>query len=311
MLPDWIGETVSPRPTRERSSSRFLERALHGSARLVEEAVFAERAARRPGFLQGLDARVKLLSVLALLVAATFLHHLPSLWLLGAFAIGVAAASRVGGRVLFHRVWWFVPGIFVIVALPAALNVFTPGEALATLYRTSEPVVLGPVRLPAEVTITRQGLAGAGLVITRLLVGVLLAVTLTLTTRWQELLKAAYTTATAPFVFILAMMYRYLFVLLRTVENMHLARRARTISPETQAEARRWVGGRIAVLFSRSRRLSEEVYGAMLARGYRGEPRAMVGFRFGAAEAGWAAACAGVIGLMLWLDRALLGGLRW
>ncbi len=71
MLPSWIAESASPRPAPVRRRVPFLERTLRQSAEVVQHVVFAERAARRPGFLQGLDARVKLLSILALLVAAT------------------------------------------------------------------------------------------------------------------------------------------------------------------------------------------------------------------------------------------------
>jgi len=311
VLPDWVVAPVSPRPARGRLTSRFLARTLRESSRLVQDAVFAERAARQPGFLQRLDARAKLLSVLGLLVAASFLHHLPSLWLLAAFVGLVATFSRVGGRVLFHRVWWFLPATFVIVVLPAALSVFTPGDPLATVYRTPGPIAFGPIRLPEELTITRQGAAAAALVITRLFVGVLLAVTLTLTTRSQELLRAVHTQATAPFVFILAIMHRYLFVLLRMTDNMHIAKLARTISPAPRAEERRWVGSRVAVLFARSRRLSEQVYAAMLARSYRGDPKAYVTARFGVAEGSWVALCAALIVLMLFLDRVVLGALPW
>jgi len=311
VLPSWIAQPASPRSPRSRGSARFLERTLRESARVVEDAVFAERCARQPGLLQSLNPRLKLLSVLALLVAATFLHHLPSLWALAVFVIACAALSGIRARLLFNRVWWFVPGIFVIVALPAMLSWVTPGDPLAVLYRAAEPPQLGPVHLPAELTITRQGLASALLVVTRLLVGVSLALLLALTTRWQDLLKAAYTTATAPFVFTLAMMYRYLFVLLRVVENMHLGKRARTISPEPLAGQHRWIGGRIAFLFSRSRRLSEEVYQAMLARGYLGEPRALAAFSLRGLDAAWALACGVAIIALLLLDRKLLGGLPW
>ncbi len=311
MLPSWIAESAAPRPAPVRRRVPFLERTLRHSAEVVQHVVFAERAARRPGFLQSLDARVKLLSILALLVAATFLHHLPSLWLLGAFAVSAIALSRIELGLLFNRVWWMLPAVFVIVALPAALNFVTPGETIVTLFRTEEGIRVGPVALPREVTITRQGTAAAALVITRVWVGVLLTVALTLTTRWQALVKACHTSMTAPFVLILSMTYRYIFLLLRVVDDMHLAKRARTISPGSLAAEHRWIGGRVAYLFSRSRQLTDRVYAAMLARGYRGEARTLVESRFGAREALWTVACGAAIVGVLAVDRVLLGDLLW
>jgi cobalt/nickel transport system permease protein len=288
-----------------------VARTLRESARLLETAVFAEQAARERGMLQSVDARVKLISTLSLLVAMTFCHHLVPLWLIAGFAAGALALSGLAARVAFHRFWWVMPGVFVLVAIPATLNVFVPGDPLIVLLRAHAARTIGPFHLPAELAITRQGVVAAALLVTRVVTGVILALGLALTTRWQEMLKAAHSSLTAPFVFIVAMMHRYLFILLRTVENMHLARRARTISPGPPREQRRWVGNRIGVLFSRSRRLSERVYHAMLARGYRGAPKVLVSSRFGPAELAWLLACAAVIAVVLYLDRSVLRSLSW
>jgi len=311
MLPDWIAESPRVRPAARARKARFIARTLQESAGFVEQAVFAEQIARRPGLLQRLDARAKAISIIGLIVGAAFLHHVPSLLVIAAYAAVAAGISRVSPRELLNRVWLLAPGVFVIVALPAALNVVTPGSPVLILLRLDHQLRLGPIQLPPEISLTRQGIAAASLVVTRVVLGVLLAVLLALTTRWQDLLKAAYSTATAPFVLILTMMYRYLFVLLRVVEEMHLARKARTITAATLAADRRWIGGRIGVLFLRSRRLGEQVYQAMLARGYTGSPRALTQFRFGAAEGGWLACCALVIALSLLADRVLLANLRW
>jgi len=311
VLPEWIAQPVSARPGRGPGRLRFLEAGLRETGSLITSAVFAERAARQPGFLQALDARVKLVSLVALVVTASFLHHLPSLWLLALCVAAVALTSRLGARLLFHRVWWFLPATFVLLALPAVFSVITPGDPLLVLYHTDTPAHIGSLGLPAELTITRQGTASAALLLSRLFVGVLLAVTLTLTTRWQELLKAAHNTVSAPFIFTLAMMHRYLFVLLRMFENMHLAAKARTISAATLREQHRWIGGRIGALFSHSRQLGEQVYAAMLARGYRGTPKPLRLSRFGRQEAAWSLACLALACLCIWLDRSLLGGLPW
>ncbi len=95
LLPDWVSLPTSPRAGRDRGRSRFVDRSLRESARVLQDSVFAERVARSPGFLQSLDARVKLVSLLALLIAATFLHHLVSLWLFGVCVAAMAALSRV------------------------------------------------------------------------------------------------------------------------------------------------------------------------------------------------------------------------
>jgi len=311
MLPSWIAETAPPRTPCRRGGLAFVERMLGQSARFVEQTVFAERVARRPGFLQRTDARTKLISVVSLVVAAAFLHHLLPLWFVGAFAFTAASLSRVRPAELFNRAWWVLPGGFIIVAVPAALNIITPGDPILTLLHFGEGAHLGPVRLPADLTVTRQGAVATGLVATRIWIGVQLAVTLALTTRWQDLVRAVSVSATTPFVLVLTMMYRYVFVLLHVVDEMHLAKRARTISPSSAATERGWVGGRMAALFVRSRRLAEQVYAAMLARGYSGEPKALSHGHFGWRDAICGLSSAGVAVAALLGDRIVLGCLRW
>ncbi|MER3457955.1 MAG: cobalt ECF transporter T component CbiQ, partial [Chloroflexota bacterium] len=46
-----------------------IERTLAGISAALENTLFTEDIARRPGLLQGLDARVKVVAVVALLVA--------------------------------------------------------------------------------------------------------------------------------------------------------------------------------------------------------------------------------------------------
>jgi len=200
-------------------------------------------------------------------------------------------------RTVFGRAWWAMPGLFALLAIPSVLSVFVPGQ----------PVVA----LPWGLSITRQGLASAAMLVTRIAVGLMLALTLALTTRWQELLRALHTSVTAPFVLVATMMYRYVFVLLRVAEDMYLARRARTIVPADAAQERRRVAARIGALFLRSRRISEQVYAAMLARGYRGEPKTLVRFRAGWGEVGWSLACGALLAAALAFDRLALGGWSW
>jgi cobalt/nickel transport system permease protein len=73
-------------------------------------------------------------------------------------------------------------------------------------------------------------------------------------------------------VLILAMTYRYIFVLAHLANSMFLSRKSRTVGPASGAFARRWLGATTSTLVGKSYHLSSEVYLAMLSRGFRGEP---------------------------------------
>ena len=76
------------------------------------------------------------------------------------------------------------------------------------------------------------------------------------------------------------MTYRYMFLLLHSANAMFLARRSRVIGSFSGSENRRWLGRALATTMVKSQRLSEDVYLAMLARGYQGEVRVLQDFQF-------------------------------
>jgi energy-coupling factor transporter transmembrane protein EcfT len=125
--------------------------------------------------------------------------------------------------------------------------------------------------------VTRQGLLGGALFTGRVAASLSLALLLPLTTRWNDLLRA-FAAFRVPqlFVLVLAMTYRYIALLVRTVAELHEARTSRTVRYLPAGAERRWVASRMGYLFGKAYRLSQEVHDAMLARGFAGEVKSLV-----------------------------------
>jgi len=90
-------------------------------------------------------------------------------------------------------------------------------------------------------------------------------------------------------VLVLSMSYRYIFLFLHTTNGLFLARKSRMVGRTTGSEQRRWITGTMGTLMSRAFKMSNDVYAAMLARGFTGELRAYSSFRMRAAD--WAVLC--------------------
>jgi cobalt/nickel transport system permease protein len=257
--------------TRRRES--YLSKTLRGTATLIHEALSADESAGRNGLLQRIDPRTKLVALIALLLIANLARGFGVLILLEVVAIAAAAASGLSVPRYLRRVWLVVPLFSGLVALPAMLNVVTPGDDL--------------VQLPFGLAITRQGLTTAALLVARVGVSVSLAALVTQTTPWHRLL-AALRGIGVPRVFVLVvgMAYRYVHVLLATAEELYIARRARTLRRERDARAgRAFVAAGAGVLFGRAHALAEEVHMAMLSRGFRGGVHTLAARPLGRADA--------------------------
>jgi cobalt/nickel transport system permease protein len=80
-------------------------------------------------------------------------------------------------------------------------------------------------------------------------------------------------------VFLMAMTYRYIYVLLQSANSLFLARQSRKVGPEAWRTAKEWIGAIAGVLLGKSYSLSSEIYLAMVSRGFRGEPVLLTDFR--------------------------------
>ena len=272
-LPLWLqkNSSLAPSPSKTKQSN-FIQKTLQGIIGFLRKSVYSEEIALRSGFLQAMDPRMKLLAIFSLLVTVNLLRHLPLLWGVYLVILILATLSKVPARFLIQRVWLVIPLFTGIMVFPALFNWVRPGDPLWIIWNFSTPLHVGPIYFPPELIITRQGFWGALLMISRVGISVTLAVLLTLTTRWNNLLRALRTFF-VPKIFIvtLEMTYRYIFVLITLLEDMFLARKARDSGHSSGAEQRRFIGSSIANLFGKSLQMSEDVYTSMIARGYTGE----------------------------------------
>lgn len=272
-LPLWLQKNnqLPIAPSSKVKRSGFVQKTLQGIILLIRESVYSEETALRPGFLQTMDPRPKLLAAFLLLVTVNLLRHLPLLWGIYLGILILAILSKVSSHFLIQRVWLVIPLFTGIMVFPSLFNWVRPGDPLWIIWTFSTPFHIGPFHFPAEFYLTRQGLWGAVLLISRVGISITLAVLLTLTTPWNNLLQALRTFL-VPKVFIvtLEMTYRYIFVLITILEDMFLARKARDAGQSSGTEQRRFVGSSMANLFGRSLQMSEEVYTSMTARGYTG-----------------------------------------
>ena len=283
---------------------RFLDRSLRAVTGLMGQFLFAEIHSQRDGVLQKLDPRVKLLTLLAWVVLVSLLHSLP--WILGLYGVslGLALLSRIPLSFFLRRVWLVLPLFAGVIALPAMLNLFTPGEAAVVLFQVGKEYRWGPYRIPSAITLTWPGIQVALLLMTRVGTAMSFILLLTLTTPWANLLKALRSLRVpAIYVQTLGMTLRYLLLLGQIVQDMHLARKSRTLrSQKTRAE-QRWVAGQMGMLFQRSLHLSTKVHRAMVARGYQGEVRLLFPFQLRPVDGVFAGVCAALIVFFVWGGR--------
>ncbi len=278
----------------------FVGKTLSEITIAIQGSVFASRDARKTGFLQLIDPRIKLITTLSFLIVIGLTNNIKSLFIFYMMTLVLAILSRLPLVSFVKRVWIFIPLFTGIIALPAVFNIITPGKTLLTVMTLSSPYTFGPFHIPQQITITAQGVAGAALLVLRVATSISMAILLVLTTEWTRLLKAL-SVLKVPEVAILifAITYRYIQLFLRTLEGMLLAKKSRQISDARRKEDYSWIASRLGVLVGKSYQLSSEVHLAMVARGWSGNPTLMDDFSLGLSDLLWVLTTVAVI--MAWV----------
>ncbi len=252
--------SAPPRPgagRRHASRRGFFERSIGQFMENLERANCTESVSTARGLLQRLSPQAKLFSILLLICGVVAAHSLPAIAAILALSVGIALASAIHMSFLVRFVWLGVFGLSGLIAVPALF--LTPGSVIYRLPFLGWPV-------------TDHGLHVTTLLLLRTETTATLLVLLVLSTPWMELLRALRVLrAPKVLVTLIGMTYRYVFLLLDLSLEMFESQRSRIVAPLRGADRRRMVAATAGVLLSKSAAMSEEVFDAMQARGYRGE----------------------------------------
>jgi cobalt/nickel transport system permease protein len=171
------------------------------------------------------------------------------------------------------------------------------------LFNTFSPVepLVSFKFLAITFTITKQGLSGAIIFFSRVLTSVSLCVLLALTTRHYVLLKVLRIFKVSQiFVMVMGMCYRYVYLFIEIIQNTYIAIKSRCGGIDSSRYGQKIVAVNIAGLWRRSYDLHNQVYGAMISRGWSGEPAVLEEFQAGAGDVFWLCAAIVVFGVSLW-----------
>lgn len=217
-------------------ASLFIERSIKNALDFFKEAIFSDDIASSKGLLQSIGPKFKISLLFLSLVAVLLARTVPALLALYAISIVLAALSGINVFFFVKRVLVFMPIFTLFIAIPAFF-MQGPEHAFIFVMRVTDCVSF--------------------------------AVLMTITTRHSKLLKALGSIGVpAIFVSTLDMTYRYVFLFIKVFEEMHLGLKARLVKRMGAGQARHWIASRAAHLFKRSLKMSEDVYMAMVARGY-------------------------------------------
>ena len=281
-----MNSSVSSQHSHKRTG--VLEHTIGEITGTLERAFFAEEISTRKGLFQTLDARVKVLSVLALLISVSLSRSLYVIAFIYILVFILAWASAIPASLLIKRVWLALPFFTGLVILPALF--ITPGPAL--------------LHLPLGLVITRTGVTTVLFLLLRVSTSVSLTLLLILTTPWNTVLSAlSILRVPDVFILILGMTYRYIYLLLHVANDMFLSRKSRVVGRLSTEDNQKMLVAVSGTLLGKSLNMSSEVYLAMQSRGFRGSVVTLKPFQMQAKDWFWVSVFMMIAACAIYLGR--------
>ena len=259
---------------KDRMKDSFLEKGIHHLAHVIKSAYIQWETASMDGPFQRIDARIKVLFLLFYIVIVSLKRELMPEVILGGFVFMLILVSRLNIFRFYKRVLFlgFVFGF--LIALPSAFNVITEGELIFPVLRLSRDHSFWIYKIPQETGITREGASGVIMLTLRVVNSLSLSFLVLYTTPFPEIIKALKVLKVPDsFLMVITLSYKYIFIFAKTVEDMHLAKKSRMAGQLSNDDARKWMTGRIAFVFRKTRLRCEEVFRAMISKGFSEEIR--------------------------------------
>ncbi len=299
-----LNEPPVPIPLKKggRAKLPFIDATLRNFAGVIRTSYIQWETASRHGFLQRLDPRLKIIFLIYFIIIASLkVSLLPELVLL-MFVIALAVASRLDMAGYLKKVLFFGFFFGFLIALPSSVNLITDGRIVVPLIQLSGPYDFWIYHIPSLIGLTMEGLNHTGILTLRVMNSVALSLLVLYTTRFSEAIKALRVfRVPSTFLLIITLSYKYIFIFAKTVEEIYLSMKSRLTGHINNTDAQQLISGRIAFMFRKTQIQCDEVYKAMLSRGFTDTVR-LYHFRSMAAADWTAAACFLAMGIIfLWM----------
>jgi cobalt ECF transporter T component CbiQ len=271
LMPDARGSVPAGHAGR---SVSFVERGIAAFARLMRDTFVQWELSSQTGLLQCVDARVKLLFWFAALVVISFRKEALPLAQICFFTALLALIARVKLRNLYGRV---LPLTFLfgfLVSAPAMLNIIIPGTVVVTLYSFSSPLMIWKMSIPQQIGITEEGALVCFRLVLRVFASLSISFLMLSVTPFSEIVRALKLFRVPDsLLLVLTLTYKYLYLFAQMILDMYRAKKVRLVTGISAADYRAWSAGRMATVFRKTQTRADDIYRAMLCRGFSGEIR--------------------------------------
>jgi cobalt/nickel transport system permease protein len=274
-IPSFLLNTPSSLPPERgwgKINISYIDKGIESFADILRDGYAQWEVATGKGFLHEIDTRIKVIFWLFLVIIISLKKSiLPELGIFSAVFV-LSLLSRIN-LLNFYRKIFLLGFVFgFLIALPSALNFITYGKMVIPIVTLPKAYDFWVYHIPKVIGITKEGMTVVAMLTLRVLNSLSVSFLILYTTPFPEIVKALKVLRVPDtFLVIISLAYKYIFIFARVVSDMYLAKKSRLAGSVDGQEARNWVAGRMALLFRKTQLKCDEVFKAMIGRGFSGE----------------------------------------
>jgi len=271
-IPSFLLDRSSPAPPKRdsgRARISFVEKGINHLVGVIKRGYIPSETLSKNGLFQKIDPRIKILFLIFFILIVSLKKDLLSELYVSIFVFILVLLSRLKVVTFYRRVLLFGFIFGFLIALPSAFNFVTRGEVILRVATLSRSYDFWIYHVPATIGITKEGVLGVGMLTMRVINSLSVSFLVLYTTPFPQMVKALKILKVPDtFLIIISLCYKYIFIFAKTIEDMYLAKRAKILKGDDNRKAREWTVGRLALIFRKTQLRCEEVFRAMLGRGF-------------------------------------------
>ncbi len=275
-------EQLPPSEKGHRHRLPIVDSTLRKLADFITTGYIQAETSSKKGLLQNLDPRTKLSFLLSFIVLTSFLRQISSLGFILVFILALYPLSGINLSASLKKAFWPLFFFGFIVVAPALLNIVSGGEIKLKLIQFRHEHNFWIYHIPASIGISKEGMIVVCRLFLKIGSSILLTFLITSTTSFAEIVKALRMFKTPGIILLsITLSYKFIFILSRTTAETYLALRSRWIKQSNDIQSSKIIAGRVEFVFRKSLIKYEEVFRAMIARGFTGHVDLCYSGKFG------------------------------
>jgi len=274
-IPDFLlvaSDNFKQSGKKEGTNTTFLDLTLHKIAQTAKSIYIQAENTSKSSLIYTLNPYVKVISLIYLLVINSIVSGLISLSLITIFILILYIIAGINIFQIYKKIIILAFFFGFLIFIPASLNIVTPGEIILNLFSFDKFHRFWIYNIPQNIGITSQGCIVVGRLFLRVLNSISFTLLICFTTSFPKLIKSFKILGIPDsFLMIITLAYKYIFILIQTIEETYFALKARLIGITNNKNLRKLIAGRIFFIFKKSSINYEHTYFAMISRGYDGK----------------------------------------